>query len=73
MKIVRNGNEFELTKDELYTAYLEQEHEFDRDTCLCYIDEHLATMNGMAKRVMMTLCSWLIKWHISIECMRINI
>jgi hypothetical protein len=42
MKIVRNGNEFELTKDELYTAYLEQEHEFDRDTCLCYIDEHFS-------------------------------
>ena len=42
MKIVRNGNEFELTKDELYTTYLEQEHEFDRDTCLCYIDEHFS-------------------------------
>ena len=42
MKIVRNGNEFELTKDELYTAYLEQEHEFDRDTCLCYIDVHFS-------------------------------
>lgn len=39
MKIIRNGNEFELTKNELYQAYLEQEHEFDRDSCLYYIDE----------------------------------
>ena len=39
MKIIRNGNEFELTKNELYQAYLEQEHKFDRDSCLYYIDE----------------------------------
>lgn len=39
MKIIRNGNEFELTKNELYQAYLEQEHEFDRDSCLYYIGE----------------------------------
>lgn len=39
MKIIRNGNEIELTKNELYQAYLEQEHEFDRDSCLYYIGE----------------------------------
>lgn len=31
MKIIRNGNEYELTSDELYRAYLEQEHLYDRE------------------------------------------
>lgn len=39
MIIIRDGNEIELTKKELYQAYLEQEHEFDRDSCLYYIGE----------------------------------
>lgn len=31
MKIIRNGAEFELTKEELLEAYLEQEHIWDID------------------------------------------
>lgn len=38
MKITRNGAEFELTKEELFEAYVEQEHIWDvnyvRDTLL---------------------------------------
>lgn len=29
MKIIRNGAEFELTKEELFEAYVEQEHIWD--------------------------------------------
>lgn len=31
MKIIRNGAEFELTKEELFEAYIEQEHIWDID------------------------------------------
>lgn len=31
MKIIRNGIEFELTKEELFEAYVEQEHIWDVD------------------------------------------
>ena len=31
MKIIRNGVEFELTKEELFEAYVEQEHIWDVD------------------------------------------
>lgn len=50
MKIIRNGNEFELTKKELYQAYLEQEHEFDRDSCLYYIDECFSEEEWYSKK-----------------------
>ena len=50
MKIIRNGNEFELTKKELYQAYLEQEHEFDRDSCLYYIDEYFSEEEWYSKK-----------------------
>ena len=50
MKIIRNGNEFELTKNELYQAYLEQEHEFDRDSCLYYIDEYFSEEEWYSKK-----------------------
>ena len=50
MKIIRNGNEFELTKKEFYQAYLEQEHEFDRDSCLYYIDECFSEEEWYSKK-----------------------
>lgn len=50
MIIIRNGNEFELTKNELYQAYLEQEHEFDRDVCLYYIDECFSEEEWYSKK-----------------------
>lgn len=50
MKIIRNGNEFELTKNELYQAYLEQEHEFDRDSCLYYIGERFSEEEWYGKK-----------------------
>ena len=31
MKIIRNGQEFELTREELYDAYREMEHEYDME------------------------------------------
>ena len=31
MKILRDGKEYELTSDELFAAYLEQEHIYDLD------------------------------------------
>ena len=31
MKIIRNGAEFELTREELFEAYVEQEHIWDAD------------------------------------------
>ena len=31
MKIVRNGVEYELTYDEMYAAYKEQQREYDKD------------------------------------------
>lgn len=31
MKIIRNGAEFELTREELFEAYMEQEHIWDSD------------------------------------------
>lgn len=34
MKIIRNGAEFELTKEELFEAYIEQEHIWDVDYVL---------------------------------------
>ena len=34
MKITRNGTEFELTKEELFEAYIEQEHIWDVDYVL---------------------------------------
>lgn len=43
MKIVRDGKEFELTRDELYNAYLEQQNAFDissvKNNLEVYLDE----------------------------------
>ncbi len=43
MKIIREGKEIELTKEELFNAYLEQENLFDvqniEDNMECYLDE----------------------------------
>lgn len=44
MKIIREGKEIELTKEELFNAYLEQENLFDiqniEDNMECYLDEN---------------------------------
>lgn len=43
MKIIREGKEIELTREELFNAYLEQENLFDvqnvEDNMECYLDE----------------------------------
>lgn len=38
MKIQRDGIQIELTDEELFAAYCEQEHKFDLDSCKCYLD-----------------------------------
>ncbi len=44
MKIIREGKEIELTREELFNAYLEQENLFDiqniEDNMECYLDEN---------------------------------
>lgn len=38
MKIIRNGQEYELTSDELFQAYIEQEYLFDRENIVNNMD-----------------------------------
>lgn len=41
MKILRNGQEFELTSDELYRAYIEQQNLFDRENIENNMEDYL--------------------------------
>lgn len=41
MKIIRNGKEFELTKDELFQAYYEQQELFDVENIEMNLDTYL--------------------------------
>ena len=42
MKIFRDGKEYELTKEELFEAYLEQESIYDRTNIVENMEEHLS-------------------------------
>ncbi len=61
MKIIRDGKEIELTPNELYQAYEEQEHILDmeevRFTLDCYDDDYLAEEYGMTREQLDELVS----------------
>lgn len=53
MKIIRNGKEFELTREEMYDAYCEKRREYDMEDLenVCEVNEYDLTENEKKKVV----------------------
>ena len=67
MKIIRDGKEYELTHDELYMAYLEQEHEFDVNDVDSFIYDYEYNMDGDGEKIFYN------KYGITVERAKANI
>lgn len=54
MKIIRNGKEFELTREEMYDAYCEKRREYDMEDLenVCKVNEYDLTENEKKKVVL---------------------
>lgn len=53
MKIIRNGQEIELTREEVYDAYCEKQREYDMEDLenVCEVNEYDLTENEKKKVV----------------------
>ena len=53
MKIIRNGQEIELTREEMYDAYCEKQREYDMEDLenVCEVNEYDLTENEKKKVV----------------------